>query len=203
MTKLERPGDDPCSPNWFRKSTSLCRSDPIARGSKSNNNLGTKNPGQVFGACQDYARVVGVKKTPQSRKRRTRRGSLLTAMNSTLRSPMRSTLVLLLIAAMCAVAMTPVHATVLGTVRGVVHDPMHRPIPAVQVELHARASDWSQNAPGRGRSTSTSFTAKPQPKEILTAEDAENRREMQKQHTDYTDLADSHGLSRVAQISLC
>ncbi len=37
-------------------------------------------------------------------------------------------------------------ASIFGTVRGIVHDPQHRPIPAAQVTLHARRSEWTKHA---------------------------------------------------------
>jgi len=37
-------------------------------------------------------------------------------------------------------------ATVFGTVRGIVHDPQHRPVPAINVSLQARNSDYAQTA---------------------------------------------------------
>ena len=38
----------------------------------------------------------------------------------------------------------PVFAGIIQNVRGIVHDPQHRPIESAQVEIHAKASEWSQ-----------------------------------------------------------
>jgi outer membrane receptor protein involved in Fe transport len=38
----------------------------------------------------------------------------------------------------------PAHASIFGNVRGIVHDPQHLAIADAQVEIHAKASDWSQ-----------------------------------------------------------
>jgi outer membrane receptor protein involved in Fe transport len=50
----------------------------------------------------------------------------------------------------CAVALmvcaSLCEAGIFGTVRGIVHDPQHRPIPAAQVTLHARLSEWTKRA---------------------------------------------------------
>src|SRR6266404_4142536 len=39
---------------------------------------------------------------------------------------------------------TPLFAAIIQNVRGIVHDPQHRPIEGAQVEIHAKASEWSQ-----------------------------------------------------------
>src|SRR5207245_2809159 len=50
----------------------------------------------------------------------------------------------ILLFAVFLLAATGAFATVFGGVRGIVHDPQHRPVPAIEVIINARASDYTQ-----------------------------------------------------------